>query len=700
MLLRFLTALVFALLCLTSRAQVPIFEREMPTDPVELKKYLAELEQALKQVQEAPQQEAARQREAARRAAETAELDLAIPDRDDEQIELASKRVVTDQTVVAEINDLVAKLRAGLDSSEVDEVETWLKEFAADPAALASGAAMAWVQRAPGTALLLSAEAAKRAPKDANVLNTLGSLLADAGYGDRGIPLLAYLANKYPDDPTLQNNLGQAWLGLGAPEKAEPRFAACLRLRPGHGAAHASMGVITYCAGNRTAATEHFVKAASSHGSPVARRALRQLDSGYRTPRSFRRLIPVEEHFNPRHFVIPAGQVSLDQAQTKRAELSSFEAVIKENITLAERAMKEAGEALAAKLSAQPDFTYLATLAGGGGAAELALISTDSDGRLRRALKYAEERDAFLRIAESRWADAQAKVQQVRKEFEQRWRPEVIGEGRDNEAFLAASEKLCFDCREIMENALRVQAKLYDDLVAAVSTRERVGVNEDLTYLPIRSGGDMLRQEFYAIVLDYLTRIGSLAALNPIREYTCGPNPALGNFASAEGTLPSPGNCPVNVHVKFAGIKLKADCKSVGLDFKAGLNFSAKKNFQSGETTLKGGVGVEMDLDSLGAVEGSGAFVVVWDRGDSLSFIGVESSASASLSGIPGLSGEMEVEDGVTAGAKLPTGTPDIVKVGSETTLGVTLGPRGVEPTLRGSAGAEVLGRDLVKAGL
>ena len=152
--------------------------------------------------------------------------------------------------------------------------------------------------------------------------------------------------------------------------------------------------------------------------------------------------------------------------------------------------------------------------------------------------------------------------------------------------------------------------------------------------------------------------------------------------------------------VKFAAAKFSADCTSIGFEFEAGLKFSAKKNFQSGETTLKGGVGADLELGPVGQVEGSGQFVVVWDRGNSLSFIGVESSASAGLSGIPGLSGTLDTGDGVAVTGSLPTGTPDVVNVSSETRLGVTLGPRGVEPTLQGSAAAEVLGRDLVKATL
>ncbi len=691
-------ACFFGLLCLASAAEVPIYEREVPTDPVELKKYMAEMERALKQVDEAPKEEAARARVAAKAAVQAPEV--AIPERDDEEIALASRRKLTDRTIAADAADLVKRLRAGLDADVVADAGHWIDAYGSNPAALASGAAFAWVQDAPGPALLLAAEAAKRAPQNANVLNTLGSLLADAGYGSRGIPILAYLAEKFPNDPTLQNNLGQSWLGLGAPEKAEFHLMACLRLAPGHGAAHASMGVIKSVAGDQAAATKHFQASASSSGSAVARRALRRLNQGHQTPRSFRRLAPVEEHFNPRQFVVPAASESIGGAETKNAEVAAFQAMLKQHMATAEARGGQAGAALGQHITQVPNLAYLATL-GGGTAINLARISDASDSRLRRAAELIEDVERLGADIEETWGHAEARVAALREEFALTWKGQEIGEGgAASAAYIAASERLCPQERQIMDGAWQGVASRYNAFVAAATTRERVGTNELLTCLPLAMAGDLYRLEFYKVVMEHLLHLGMIAGANPIRRYNCGGNPLADKFEPPEGELPGPGECPIKVSVKFAGVKLKGDCKSLGLEFEAGLKFSAKRDFQSGETTLKGGVGVDMDLAGVGGVEGSGAFVVMWDRGSDLSFIGVESSASASIAGIPGLDGEIDAA-GATLGGSLPSsGSSDIVKVSSETTLGVTLGPRGVEPTLRGSAGAEVLGRDLVRATL
>ncbi len=690
-----------ALLCFASAADVPIYEREVPTDPVELKKYMAEMERALKQVDEAPKEEAARARAAVKAAVQAPEV--AIPERDDEEINLASRRKLTDRTVAADVVDLVKRLRAGLDATDVADAGRWIKVYDSNPAALASGAAMAWVQGAPGPALLMAAEAAKRAPQNANVLNTLGSLLADAGYGSRGIPILDYLAGKFPKDPTLQNNLGQAWLGLGEPKKAEFHLLACLRLAPGHSAAHAAMGVIKSAAGDQAAAAKHFQAAASSSGSAVARRALHRLNQGFQTPRSFRRIAPVEEHFNLSQFVVPAASETMAGAETKTAEEAAFQALLNEQMEIAEARGSQAGEALGEHVTAKPNLAYLATL-GGGTALNLARVSDASEGRLRRAGQLIEDVAQLGADTGATWDQAEARVTAMREEFAATWKGKDIGEGgAASVAYIAAAERLCPDERKIMDGAWKGIAGRYNQFVAAATTRERVGTNELLTYLPLAVGGDLYRVEFYQVVMEHLLHLGMIAGANPIRRYDCGGNPLAEKFPPPEGELPGLGECPIHVNAKFSGFKLKADCKSIGFDFEAGLKFSAKKDFQSGETTLKGGVGVDMDLKGAGSVEGSGAFVLMWDRGNDLSFIGVESSASASLAGIPALAGEMDVEgveDGKVGGSLPATGTSDIVKVSSETTLGVTLGPRGVEPTLRGNAGIEVLGRDLVRAEL
>ena len=155
---------------------------------------------------------------------------------------------------------------------------------------------------------------------------------------------------------------------------------------------------------------------------------------------------------------------------------------------------------------------------------------------------------------------------------------------------------------------------------------------------------------------------------------------------------------------------LHIDCHSFGFDFQAGLAFGVTKDFTSGETTLTAGVGAKMDLSSIGSASATGQMVIVWDAGNDLSYVGVEAIAGAKISGIPGLSGTLAgdtLDLGRDAGAPsegpsiTATGadlTKDLVKVGSDTKLGVTIGPRGCDPSLSGEISGQLLGQNIFEA--
>ena len=701
----FLPLILGAALLVRAAEEVPIYEREPPTDPEELKKYYEELGKAVKAAENATKGAAAKDIEAALAptASHAQPAEVAIPRRDNARIKIASSRVLTEKTIAADLAGLVKQLRDGLDEESVAEADAFLKVYGGDPSALADAAAMAWVQEAPGTALLLAAEGAQRSPGNTNALNTLGALLSDAGYVERGIPILNFLATKFPNDPTLQNNLGQAWLGVGAPELAKPRLLACLALAPAHGAANAAMGVITYCAGDQAAATKHFQAAAVSNSSPVARRALDLIDAPYDIPRSFRRVAPVQEYFNPRHFVPPIGQQTLEEAETKKAEVAEFERMVKDRMSVAEAAFTEAGARLAKRIGLTANVAFSQSIAPAAGVSGLDLkhIAGAFDGQTRRGLEWRRDVDQFLAKSTELWAQAEDTVTQMRMRFREKWKGIVIGEGSNaTPEYIAEEKALCAKCRVVMQGALPGIANLYNDLVNRLSTTERVAINEELTYLPLIFGGDVQRLQFYALVVGYLRNVAELAGANPIHTYECGPILLADQVGQAVGDLPSPGGCPLKINFKCRVGKLKLDCTSIGFEVEAGLKFGAKKDFKSGETTLTGGLGVDMGLSKVGQVEGSAQFVVVWDRGNNLGFVGVQSSASASLGGIPGLSGSVDTGEGASVGGSTRGVTPDLVNVSSATKLGVTLGPRGVEPTLTGHSGVEVLGQDLVKAEL
>jgi len=165
--------------------------------------------------------------------------------------------------------------------------------------------------------------------------------------------------------------------------------------------------------------------------------------------------------------------------------------------------------------------------------------------------------------------------------------------------------------------------------------------------------------------------------------------------SARDDKLPDANDCPLSLKANLIVAKLKADCKSLSFEFEAGLDFKAKKDFRSGETTLSAGVGA-----NVGVADVSGGFVASWNKDNNLSYVGMQVSASAGISGISGLSGTANTSSSTSVTASTSSLTPDVVNVKASSTVGVTIGPSGVEPSVGGGAAATVLGQDLFETKL
>jgi predicted Zn-dependent protease len=71
-------------------------------------------------------------------------------------------------------------------------------------------------------ALELAEKAYKLAPDQANIIDTLGSLLVDKGDLDRGVELLRKAYSLAPNNPMIQFNLANALVKIGKDAEAKP----------------------------------------------------------------------------------------------------------------------------------------------------------------------------------------------------------------------------------------------------------------------------------------------------------------------------------------------------------------------------------------------------------------------------------------------------------------------------------------------
>lgn len=119
---------------------------------------------------------------------------------------------------------------------------------------VANTAAGLWMDGKPTLALFLMGEACKSDPADAINLNNYAAFLSMCGAEQLSLPILYNLNNRYPDNSTINNNIAQAWLGLGDIPKAEEFADKAIRIYAYHPQANMAKCLIEESRGNIPAA--------------------------------------------------------------------------------------------------------------------------------------------------------------------------------------------------------------------------------------------------------------------------------------------------------------------------------------------------------------------------------------------------------------------------------------------------------------
>ncbi|SFQ42249.1 tetratricopeptide repeat protein [Parafilimonas terrae] len=121
---------------------------------------------------------------------------------------------------------------------------------------IANAALGYWVNGDLEPAVYLMSKACSDNSADDDMLSNFAAMLSMAGAPHRAIPLLEYLLKKYPDNTTIQNNLGQAWFYLGDVDKANVQLDKVVRAFAYHPQANYTQCLIQESKGNKTAAIE------------------------------------------------------------------------------------------------------------------------------------------------------------------------------------------------------------------------------------------------------------------------------------------------------------------------------------------------------------------------------------------------------------------------------------------------------------
>lgn len=201
-------------------------------------------------------------------AAEPRDVDpIPVPKRDDARIASIPSRVLHDEEIPNYVRKTAALVEAKLGPEIRSAGESVLREIrkkSREPVAVENGAIGMYAVGNLRMALYLMGKAALASPSDPNTLNNYAALLSMGRAEQRAIVILRNLESKFPNDPTVLNNVGQAWFGLGDIDRADQYLSRVIRLRPGHSQANFTKSVIEEKKGNKNAAKESMKRSLKS----------------------------------------------------------------------------------------------------------------------------------------------------------------------------------------------------------------------------------------------------------------------------------------------------------------------------------------------------------------------------------------------------------------------------------------------------
>ncbi|HVT85767.1 MAG TPA: hypothetical protein VHD35_11225 [Chitinophagaceae bacterium] len=149
---------------------------------------------------------------------------VSVPNLDKKRIDMMPKQTLNDTQLVIFVKNVQLEVDRLIPKKEKDEAS---KIYAAAKAAGNSSNTInnistnLWASGQPEQAIYVLGQECVADPNNGNNLNNYAAFLTMAGGDHAAIPILQYLDNKYQDNSTIMNNLGQAWYALGDMSKAK-----------------------------------------------------------------------------------------------------------------------------------------------------------------------------------------------------------------------------------------------------------------------------------------------------------------------------------------------------------------------------------------------------------------------------------------------------------------------------------------------
>lgn len=148
------------------------------------------------------------------------------------------------------------------DPKEKKRVDSFFKT--SSNAVLSQLAAIAFFNTQYDRAILYSLRILEKDSSNVRAASNLAAICNGAGVPEKSVQVLEYYIKQHPQNSSLLNNCGQAYLLLGEIQKAESYLTRSLRGMPHHPEANASLAWIKAKSGNNQAAIDYAVKSLKS----------------------------------------------------------------------------------------------------------------------------------------------------------------------------------------------------------------------------------------------------------------------------------------------------------------------------------------------------------------------------------------------------------------------------------------------------
>jgi hypothetical protein len=181
---------------------------------------------------------------------------LTIPPLNGVAMSQLPKRTLTTDQLRDHVGLIIQKLEKAMKAEQIKSVEEIIRNCERDSAKMGSTGIFVFYKGAEKEGVLLLARAARMNVNDTANVGNLAGLLTVCNQSLYAIPILKYLLKRQPANAIVLNNLGQAFIKLGAKDSAQVYLNKCLKQNARFARANTTAALIAKTQGNTAKAAE------------------------------------------------------------------------------------------------------------------------------------------------------------------------------------------------------------------------------------------------------------------------------------------------------------------------------------------------------------------------------------------------------------------------------------------------------------